>query len=182
MIAWSSRYFAHQGARLQIHHGEADIRIPVIHAENMAQAMIASGATAPEFELFTYPGGGHTLGGLPGYESRVVEYLCLPDEVSRIPDPALVPALEAWPNPFTQRVLIQAVGTPGQSPEKATGEGTMVNIFDMRGRLIETLALPTSGAALWDGTDVHGRPAGAGMYLMNQTESTGPPLKVLLLR
>ncbi len=177
LIAWSSIYFVNPTASLQIHHGQDDENIPVVHAENFAAIMMDLGATAPEFELFTYPGGTHDTGSLYGNEEITEEYLCLPDEVAQVPVRVLGPALEAWPNPFAKTVLIQA-----SDPAKgSTGDNSWVQIFDVRGRLIGSIALPAGEAVQWDGTDLLGRRVGAGLYFMKKSDTPGVPLKVLLL-
>jgi len=185
MLGWSSLYFTDPGVPMQIHHGEADTNIPIIHAESFAEAMIDAGAMAPEFEFFSYTGCGHTTGGMTGHGERVEEYICLPHDLSRIPNQLLVPTLEAWPNPFAATVTIQATSGYGKSDSAfALGAGnatTEVQIFDMRGRLVRSLDLPAIGGVQWDGTDILGRRVGAGIYLVEKKDDPGVPLKVLLL-
>jgi dienelactone hydrolase len=185
LIGWSSLYFIDPTVSMQIHHGEDDENIPVFHGENFAAAMNTAGAMAPDFELFTYPGAGHTTDGLYGHEERVEEYLCLPHDISRAPDQLMVPTLEAWPNPFAKTVTIQSRASFRDSdPAFTLGSGSLatgIQIFDMRGRLVRSLVLPATGEAQWDGTDLSGQRVGAGIYLMEKTNSPGVPLKVLLL-
>ncbi len=59
LVRRSPVYFARMIPQLQVHHGTADDVVPVAEAERLIDVMRGLGRTAPGFESYLYPGGGH---------------------------------------------------------------------------------------------------------------------------
>jgi len=74
MLRRSPVYFAEMLPPLQLHHGTADITVPVSEAERLIEVMTELGRTPPEFESYIYQGGGHTP-LLPGSLGRALDFL-----------------------------------------------------------------------------------------------------------
>ncbi|MEW5875408.1 MAG: peptidase [Candidatus Zixiibacteriota bacterium] len=74
MLRRSPVYFAEMLPPLQLHHGTADITVPVSEAERLIEVMTELGRTPPEFESYLYQGGGHTP-LLPGSLDRALDFL-----------------------------------------------------------------------------------------------------------
>ena len=64
MLACSPRYFAELLPFVQVHHGTADLSVPIDQAELLIADMQRLGRSAPEFEAFIYDGGDHAFTGL----------------------------------------------------------------------------------------------------------------------
>ncbi|MCK5130956.1 MAG: T9SS type A sorting domain-containing protein [Candidatus Sabulitectum sp.] len=81
------------------------------------------------------------------------------------------------PNPFTAQTAI-SFGLP-------VGGNVRVNVFDMTGRLVTTIANEEMAAAnhtiIWDGTDAAGSPVGAGVYFC-RLETAGQVLTQKMLK
>ncbi|MCD4706511.1 MAG: T9SS type A sorting domain-containing protein [Candidatus Sabulitectum sp.] len=81
------------------------------------------------------------------------------------------------PNPFTAQTAI-SFGLPA-------GGNVRVNVFDMTGRLVTTIANEEMAAAnhtiIWDGTDSTGSPVGAGVYFC-RLETAGQVLTQKMLK
>jgi dipeptidyl aminopeptidase/acylaminoacyl peptidase len=74
LLRRSPARFADQLPPLQLHHGTADATVPVSEAERLIEVMTALGRTAPDFESYLYPGGGHTP-ALPGSLDRALAFV-----------------------------------------------------------------------------------------------------------
>ena len=187
LCAWSIIHHLSGDLSMQLHHGELDMDIPIQHSEWTETAMLAQGAGAPDFELFRYPLASHGTSGMLELGQRVEAYVCgFPGRVSAADTPSLAPELRAWPNPFQGRVDLRL---SGDAALKAGAEPQEIEILDLRGRVVRTLAL-TAGLARWDSRDAAGRTVGAGVYLArtkNPGQSAGaflPPegyLKLVVL-
>jgi dipeptidyl aminopeptidase/acylaminoacyl peptidase len=59
LLRRSPVYFAAELPDLQVHHGTADLVVPVGEGERLIAVMRGLGRTAPAFEGFIYPGAGH---------------------------------------------------------------------------------------------------------------------------
>lgn len=75
MIRRSPVYFADQLPPLQIHHGTADLTVPVSESERLIAVMDEIGRSAPDFESYLYPGGTHNPLTLPGSLLRASQFL-----------------------------------------------------------------------------------------------------------
>jgi hypothetical protein len=75
-------------------------------------------------------------------------------------------AVEAWPNPFRDRLQISAT-----APSEA-------RVLDLLGREIARLRIPASGRVEWDGLDAAGRPAPSGLYLLRIVGDAGYATRV----
>lgn len=75
LIRRSPVYFVDRLPQVQVHHGTADSTVWVSQAESLIAAMRAAGRTAPEFEYYLYPGGGHDPLSLFGSLDRAVAFL-----------------------------------------------------------------------------------------------------------
>jgi predicted outer membrane repeat protein len=99
-----------------------------------------------------------------------------PDCMSDIPeDPERAPVsqlLECYPSPFATNASILY----HTLPQGSKSHGRLV-IYDCAGRQVRcwTLSAAQSGTHLigWDGTDDHGRPVGAGVYLLELSTERG---------
>lgn len=60
---------------LQIHHGTADLIVPVSQAESLIATMQFAGRTAPSFEWYIYEGGQHNPLTMTGSLDRTVAFL-----------------------------------------------------------------------------------------------------------
>jgi len=74
MLRRSPVYFAEMLPLLQLHHGTADVTVPVSEAQRLIGVMTELGRTPPEFESYIYQGGGHTP-LLPGSLDRALDFL-----------------------------------------------------------------------------------------------------------
>ena len=81
-----------------------------------------------------------------------------------------------WPNPTRGATRVWY----------ASSVGARLDVLDVRGRVVRTLASELSaspGAARWDGLDAHGQPAAAGVYLIRMTTpASTASRKVTLIR
>jgi hypothetical protein len=83
-------------------------------------------------------------------------------------------AYRAWPNPFTDGVTF--VG-----PE--TWAGSLLRIFDARGRMLRAVARSGDGVAWsWDGRDAHNRVVPPGIYIGRIDGSSLPAFRVVRVR
>lgn len=71
----SAALFSDRMPAVQVHHGKADVIVPVSQAEAFIAAMKAAGRTAPNFESFLYDGGEHNPLSLTGAFDRTFEFL-----------------------------------------------------------------------------------------------------------
>ncbi len=73
--------------------------------------------------------------------------------------------VRAWPNPFTDRITIEARLNAGSALPASAG----VEIYNTSGQLVRRLVLAPDGAsrviAVWDGKDAAGNDAPAGVYV-----------------
>jgi aminopeptidase N len=69
--------------------------------------------------------------------------------------------LRAWPNPFSQSLII----------DLPPGESGVVDVYDVRGRRIQTL-FPEFNRAIWDGRDTSGRTVSPGIYYVKPAGGT----------
>ncbi len=180
LTAWSAKNFVTASLKLQVHHGDADDIVPILHSVLVDEEMQDQGATFPEYQFFTYPGGNHIPSSLAGYELKVEDFLCyLPSGLSAAPDIPLLPQLQAFPNPFSDRIVL-AIG-PEVSGKSAINP--VFDIFDIRGRRVRTLWGEDPGLANWDGCDQMGRHLPAGSYLATLKGNTQiRPVSILLLK
>lgn len=87
------------------------------------------------------------------------------------------PFLSCNPNPFTSNVTISAAFGSRSSP--------LIKVYDVAGRMVMSFSQPLSSGArvsiLWDGTDVNGKPLGAGTYFVNLSSEDGQMTEKLIL-
>lgn len=74
--ACSMAFFAHRLPPLQVHHGTADGAVLYEQSERLVEVMAGLGLASPCFEFFSYPGGGHSAGSMPGCGDRLEDLLC----------------------------------------------------------------------------------------------------------
>lgn len=105
------------------------------------------------------------------------------DWLSPAPPPAAVTALGGvYPNPFNPKAVFDFT--------LARDERVTLAVFDVRGRLVRTVAdaaLPAGqyrGAYGWDGTDAQGRPVTSGTYFLRMRTASGfaQATKMVLVR
>jgi hypothetical protein len=87
--------------------------------------------------------------------------------------------LEAWPNPFNDRVTIR------QTASKA-GEFELA-VVDVLGRRVASLLMRASQAGEtcsvgWDGRSLEGEPLPSGVYYVTDPELMMAPMQLVLLR
>ncbi len=75
LVRRSSVLFVERLPQLQLHHGTADEVVDVSQAESLIRAMQAAGHSAPDFEHYLYPGGGHNPLTLFGSISRTEAFV-----------------------------------------------------------------------------------------------------------
>lgn len=75
MLRRSAVYFAEALPAVQVHHGTADDVVDVSQAKQLREALEALGPSAPESEVFIYPGGRHDVVGLETGIPRAVDFL-----------------------------------------------------------------------------------------------------------
>jgi acetyl esterase/lipase len=75
LVRRSAVLFASSLPAVQVHHGTADAVVSVSQAQRLDQVMRALGRTAPSYQLYTYPGGGHNPLTLPGSVERAAAFL-----------------------------------------------------------------------------------------------------------
>jgi dipeptidyl aminopeptidase/acylaminoacyl peptidase len=75
MLRRSPVYFANRLPELQVHHGTADVVVPVGEAQRLIQVMQGLGRGEPGFQHFIYEGGGHDPLSLSGSLSRTQAFL-----------------------------------------------------------------------------------------------------------
>ncbi|HPX67599.1 MAG TPA: T9SS type A sorting domain-containing protein [Candidatus Syntrophosphaera sp.] len=99
------------------------------------------------------------------------------DDPGQMPAPAIL--AQNWPNPFNPRTSISfELRQPGQA---------RLEIFDLRGRLVNTLLDKELGTGTyiedWDGTDANGAPVASGVYFYRLSAGgTSVSRKMLLLK
>lgn len=71
----SAALFAGRLPEVQVHHGKADVIVPVSQAEAFIDAMNDAGRTAPGFQSYLYDGGEHSPLTLTGAFDRTHEFL-----------------------------------------------------------------------------------------------------------
>ncbi len=85
------------------------------------------------------------------------------------PGPAPVAGLQIAPNPFVSHAIIRF--------DLPAGGHSRLRVFDSAGRLVRDLAggklAPGPQAVRWDGADIRGRPASAGLYLVRLETPAG---------
>ena len=84
------------------------------------------------------------------------------------------------PNPFNPSTTINY-----QIPEDASNVSFTLNVYDIRGRVVKTLASGMKGAgfysAFWDGTDSNGREVSSGVYFYRFTSSKYSATRKMIL-
>ena len=182
LIRWSPALRLSGTEPFQIHHGEFDTTVPIAHSALVDSLMRAKGATPPDFVYYVYPLGGHTPSSLTGHEVLVEEYLCgLPTLTDVGSLPSVPRSLRGAPNPFTDATELST-----RRDDKDAGAAPVVDITDMRGRLVRSLLLAARDGRWsnrWDGRDAAGRSVAVGLYFA--VERGTPPsssLKLLRLR
>jgi len=173
MCRWSILQHLRADVPLQLHHGLLDPEIPIQHAEWVEAEMAALGASQPAFEFFPYPQAAHGTDGMTELGLRVEPYICdNAGEVSAVDTPPLRPELRAWPNPFQGQVDIRLSGSDA---DKTRGLAPILEILDVRGRVVRSLSME-AGLARWDGRTAAGRIVPAGVYLA-RTRLSGRPVE-----
>ena len=85
-----------------------------------------------------------------------------------------------YPNPFNPSTTINY-----QIPEDAGNVSFTLSVYDIRGRLVKTLASGTKSAgsytAFWDGTDSNGRQVSSGVYFYRFTSSKYSSTRKMIL-
>jgi len=121
---------------------------------------------------------GMPINGTPGAANSVFDQT-LPVEIGREYAPtgaAVVPAtLAAWPNPFIPDTIFE-----WQTPEPA-----ILEILDLRGRVVRSWATPSGRQRLqWDGRDRNGEPLASGIYFgrLRRGGTLSPALRLVRLR
>jgi predicted esterase len=193
LLRWSPVYFFFAGLSFQVHHGTEDDIVPIAHSERVDQVMTELGGLPPEYEFFSYPGAGHHVSSLTGYEARVEPYLC--DVLNSLADvgdgtaPLPVrPLLHNDPNPFAGRTeLVFSLGDSEGAGVQRGPEEVQLSIFDLSGRLVRTLLQEDLAGGqhrrLWDGNDSRGVPVAQGVYVARlQTGRSVVSHKLVLLR
>lgn len=107
--------------------------------------------------------------------------LTVPDALRVEALPQVATLYPAHPNPFNPETVI-----PFYVPS-AEGERIQIRVYDLLGRVVRTLAAETFTAGhhrvVWHGRDNAGRPAGAGVYLVELlSDSQRQVRKVMLLK
>jgi len=162
LTAWSAVEFLAGSLEIQVHHGDADETVPLLHSAIVADEMRQQGASFPGFQYYVYPGGHHNSSSLLGYEAKVEDFLCHLTNVSAVPDIIFPERLQAYPNPFAGQVALEVSGESG----KRSTSNPIFDIMDIRGRRVRTLLGQGSTTANWDGFDDSGRLLPAGSYLV----------------
>jgi len=75
LVRRSSVLFVDEMSRVQLHHGTADLVVPVTQAQLLIKAMEDAGKTTDEFESFIYDGGDHNPLTLEGSLTRARDFL-----------------------------------------------------------------------------------------------------------
>lgn len=183
LTAWSVINFLSAELSIQVHHGQADDLVPILHSEIVDETMRQQGAQSPRFQYHSYVEGIHLPTSLDGFELLVEVFLCsLPDDVSAVPARPLPTWLRAYPNPFTSQVVLEIADAADSEGSKADGSNPVLDIFDIRGRRVRTLSGQGWGTVRWDGSDGEGRHLPAGNYFV--TLRGNPlirPINLLLL-
>ena len=83
-------------------------------------------------------------------------------------------ALKVWPNPFRDKVSVKY--------DPAKGESVLAEVYNLRGQKLRSLASADEGLISWDGKDLHGRKAAAGIYFIRvKSGARNQVLRVLKL-
>lgn len=83
-------------------------------------------------------------------------------------------ALKVWPNPFRDKVSVKY--------DPAKGESLLAEVYNLRGQKLRSLASADEGFISWDGKDLHGRKAAAGIYFIRvKSGARNQVLRVLKL-
>ncbi len=185
LISWCVLPHLHAEVPLQIHHGELDVVVPILHSARADSVMTGKGATAPQYAYYVYPQGGHVPDSMLGHEQRVLDYLLgLPALTEVGAAPPRPSTLRGWPNPFEGGTTVALVGRDPAG--KTVLSPVEVAILDARGRVVRRLELVPDGADLsrrWDGRDADGRDVAAGVYYAVRRDRRGSaPLRLVRLR
>jgi predicted esterase len=174
LTAWSVLPFLDSPLAVQIHHGESDDRVPVVHGQDAVAALVVGGAVAPEFAAYFYPGGSHGMTGLAGHADRTEDYLCSISVTTGITIRPTVDSLTIWPNPTRGRVVFSL-----RSDAVATVE---YGIFDVVGRKVGQVMVPPGDQVGWSAYDKAGRVLPSGLYLARRVDGSAPASRFLLMR
>jgi flagellar hook assembly protein FlgD len=83
-------------------------------------------------------------------------------------------SLLSYPNPFNSAVIINIEGNIGKE--------SLINIFDIEGRLVRKLAV-NNERAIWDATDEDGQQVPSGIYFCKISQLiNSPTLKITYLK
>jgi pimeloyl-ACP methyl ester carboxylesterase len=180
LTAWSACNFLSADLQIQVHHGDADDTVPVLHSDIVDEEMRQQGAAPPEFQYLVYGGGHHVPSSLIGYEPLMEDFLCsVPGEVSAVPDAISQDILRAYPNPFAGQVALEISG----GVDKYMTVDPIFDIMDMRGRRVRSLVGQGLAMTSWDGCDDSGRQLPAGSYLVALRGNPQiQPVNLLLLK
>lgn len=185
LISWCVHPHLRAEVPLQIHHGELDVIVPILHSARVDSVMTAEGGAAPQYVYYVYPQGGHVPDSLLGSEQRILDYLLdLPalTEVGAVP--SRPSPLRGWPNPFAGGTTVALAGSVADG--KLAPTAAQVEISDVRGRFVRRLELVPDGSTLsrrWDGRDADGRDVAAGVYYAALRDRRGSvSLKLVRLR
>jgi acetyl esterase/lipase len=185
LISWCVPPHLRAEVPLQIHHGELDDTIPILHSARADSVMVVEGAAAPQYVYYVYPQGSHVPSSLLGSEQRILDYLlAVPAPTGVGAAPPRPATLRGWPNPFAGGTTVALAGIG--AADKTSPATAQVEIRDARGRLVRRLELAPDGSALsrrWDGRDADGREVAAGVYFAALRDRRGAaPLKLVRLR
>lgn len=75
LVRRSAVLFAEALPPVQVHHGSDDAIVAVSQAESLERALDALGRAPPEYEVFLYPGAGHTPVDMPLAIPRAIAFL-----------------------------------------------------------------------------------------------------------
>lgn len=75
LLRRSAVLFASSFPAVQVHHGTADSVVAFSQAESLDRAMRSLSRSAPDYEYYAYPGGGHNPLGLPESAARAASFL-----------------------------------------------------------------------------------------------------------
>jgi pimeloyl-ACP methyl ester carboxylesterase len=76
LIRRSVVYFLERVAPLQVHHGERDSAVDVLHGQAVADGLARLGRGSPDYEFYFYAQGTHNPASMSGFQARVDSRLC----------------------------------------------------------------------------------------------------------